>query len=72
MTRKTKSRRISLKEPQDKAFRQVWILREDHLEIPSIAKAIKAAHPGTDFPTIASVIHFCLTAAKKTVETQGA
>jgi hypothetical protein len=72
MTRKTKARRISLKEPQTKRLKQVWILREDHGNIPTLAQAIKIAHPGTNLDSIADVIHFCFEATRKAAGLQGA
>lgn len=73
MTRKTKkAQRISLKEPQAKAQRQVWVLREDHQDIPTIAQAIKAAHPGTEIETVPDVMHFLFTTGRQALGLQGA
>jgi hypothetical protein len=72
MTRKTKTKRITLKEPQSKAQRQVWVLREDHQDIPSIANAIKTAHPGTEIETVPDVMHFLFNAGRQALGIQRA
>jgi hypothetical protein len=75
MTRKTKkAARINLRDtqPQKEAFRQIWVPLVDHRDIPDIADAIKAAHPGTPAETIPDVAHFCFEAGRKALGLQGA
>jgi hypothetical protein len=73
MTRKTKkAKRISLKEPQAKRQRQVWIHLGDHKDIPTIAKAIKTAHPGKDADFVPDVMHFLFDAGRQALGLQGA
>lgn len=75
MTRKTKkAARINLRDtqPQKEVFKQVWINREDHGDIPTLAQAIKAAHPDTTAETIPEVVHFCFEAGRKALGLQGA
>lgn len=73
MTRKTKkAKRISLKEPQSTRQRQVWVLREDHQDIPTIAEAIKAAHPGMEAENVPDVMHFLFQAGRHVLGLQGA
>lgn len=72
MTRKAKPQRINLKEAQPKQLKQAWLLESDHRDIPTLAQAIKAAHPGTDVGSIAAVAHFCFDLSRKVLGVQGA
>lgn len=75
MTRKTKkATRINLRDtqPQKEAFRQVWIPQEDHRDIPTLAQAIKTAHPDTTVETIPDVMHFLFNVGRQALGLQGA
>jgi len=63
MTRKTKTHRLSLRKPSDKAYRQVLVTTEDHGKIGPLADRIKAAHPDMEIDKVADVLAYCITVA---------